>query len=146
MLPKHLMLLVIPPVLALAYGLASIGRADTPPCATITPAPAYSSINIRSSPAIGDNVTGRLLRGQVANVAGLAGGWYELSFGGYVSASVVVCVISPTPTRLVTDTPTPASTPLPPFTRLWIDVDSSGDYETVIDCLQPCRMKLEQWP
>lgn len=116
------------------------------PCQTITPAPAYSSVNIRSSPTIGDNVTGRLLRGQVANVAGLAGGWYELSFGGYVSASVVICAVSPTPTRMVIETPQPAPTPALSFTRLWIDVDASGDYETVIDCRQPCRMKLEPAP
>lgn len=75
-------------------------------CDVITPAPAYSSVNIRREPTIADNVTGRLLRGQAANVAGLSGGWYELSFGGYVAASVVTCAApAPTPTRLVTETP-----------------------------------------
>ena len=144
MTPKHWLIFVA--VCVLLFGVLQLAYADMPPCSTITPSPAYSSINIRSAPTMGDNVTGRLLRGQVANVSALNDGWYSLAFGGYVSASVVVCAISPTPTRIVTETPQPAPTISPPFIRIWIDIDGSGDYESVFDCKQPCQIMLEQAP
>ena len=143
-------------IVALITGVigASVGQA-APVCSTITPAPAYSSINIRSAPAMGDNITGQLKRGQSAAVVRLTdSGWYELAStgsatggGGYVASSVAVCVTDPTPTRLPSLTPMNAPiTATPSFTRFWFDVDGSGDYETVIDCRQPCRAKMEQAP
>ena len=141
--------MVIGVCVPLFVALVTTAIANTPACASITPGPAYSSVNIRSAPAMGDNITGQLKRGQSAAVVRLTdSGWYELTGAGdYVASSVAVCVTDPTPTRIPSLTPTATSAPATPsFTRIWFDVDGSGDYETVIDCRQPCRAKMEQAP
>lgn len=115
-------------------------------CTAVTPINAYA--NIRREPWVGDNVIGRLNRGETACVVGTQGGWYELERGGYVSASVVVFatpfdvaqdavtpsgpaspVVAASPTRLVTPTNiiagqanTPTASPTAQATPVIFDV------------------------
>lgn len=133
-------------MLAMMVGMA--GGAG--PCQAVTAINAYA--NIRREPWVGDNVIGRLERGKLACVVGMPGGWYELEGGGYVSASVVVFA-GPTPTRMVTLTPTasgPVQTatpePEPEAGWLWlyVDVDGDGNLETVFRCKAPCAMRVER--
>ena len=136
-------------IVALITGIigASVGQAaplrqiSATACATISPAPAYSSVNIRSAPAMGDNITGHLLRGQSAAVVRLTDSdWYELTgAGGYVASSVAVCVTDPTPTRIPSLTPTATSAPATPtmFTVCVQDVCSLFS--------SPLRVTIEEY-
>ncbi len=152
-------------MLAMVVGMA--GGAG--PCQAVTAINAYA--NIRREPWVGNNVIGRLERGETACVVGMPGGWYELEGGGYVSASVAVFVtaipasslatLAVTPTRLVTNTPTPTATMTPEggwppiaspiasvgdggWLWLYVDVDGGGNLETVFRCKDPCAMRVER--
>jgi len=146
-------------------------------CQAVTPINEYA--NIRSSAGVsdpstgsGNNITGRLNRGEVACVDGPApstgsgsgspigsgGGWYHLTAGGYISASVVTVVtVEPTPrqagltpTRLVTNTPlasaTPIATPSPTPVLLRVCIIYGKDERVCSIFSEPVSVTIERVP
>ncbi len=127
--------------------------APAPQCPTMTPLSDF--VNVRSSPALGDNIIHQIAKGQLLEVEGIPGSaWLKLRDGsGFIHSSVVACVdISATPTRLVTNTPAPSLTPTLTATatspHLWlhIDIDGDGKQETVIQCADPCAWAVSRQP
>ena len=124
-----------------------------PQCPIVTPISNF--VNVRSSPALADNIIRQIAKGQTIEVEGIPGSaWLRLKDGsGYVHSSVVACVgVSTTPTRLVTNTPTPGpgptqtATATPPLLWLHIDIDGDGRRETVIQCADPCAWEVSRNP
>ena len=107
--------------------------------------------NIRSDPPIAGTlqpIIGFLLPATPAEARDLRENWYQLCAEGYISGAVLLVTAytptppSSTPTRIPTSTPTAT----PHLGVLLIDADGSGDYETIINCVMPCAMKLGDTP
>ena len=107
--------------------------------------------NVRTGPPISGTlqpIVGGLLPGTPEEARDIQSGWFLLCDGGYISGTVVWATPytptppTTTPTRLPTSTPTAT----PNLGVLLIDADGSGDYETIINCVMPCAMKLGDTP
>ena len=107
--------------------------------------------NIRADPPIAGTlqpIIGFLLPSTPVEARDLRENWYQLCGEGYISGAVVlVTPYTPTPpTTTPTRLPTATVTPTPHLGILLIDADASGDYETIINCVMPCAMKLGDTP
>jgi hypothetical protein len=144
-------------VLALAL-LAAVNYSQPAPCRAVTPINAFA--NVRSSPALGDNIVGQLARGQVAAVTATAGSLWYRTAAGYVHSSVVVCAdlptatpVQPTLTRLPSLTPTATptvtatTTPITPGVILRICIHYEHDVEPLCSLfLEPVTVRIERMP
>jgi hypothetical protein len=94
-----------------AIGVAAVG-ADNCSRSLLTPANQFA--NVRAAPNTTSAIKRQMQAGQTAEATGPTAGWYTLTAGGYVSASVVTatCLTQATPTRIPSSTPRARPTPI----------------------------------